>query len=440
MRPGTLALPALSPHLPVRTLRVVVLDGPDRGAAAQGDRLSIGTAEGNDLTLGDPTVSRYHLELVSEPQGILIVDPGSTNGTRLGNARLERAVVEPGAVLQLGHTRLEVSTAERALVQLHPEDTLGQLRGRSAAMRRLMARLARMAASDAAVLLVGESGTGKELIAEALHGSSERSERPFVTVDCGALAPNLVASELFGHERGAFTGAERVHRGAFERAEGGTVFLDEVGELPAELQSHLLGVLERRRIRRVGGQDEFDIDVRVISATNRDLRAAVNTGAFRLDLYYRLAVVCVEVPPLRERPEDVPLLVEHFLRECGYEGPIEALFPHDIMRRLEEHRWPGNVRELRNVIEATLATGEPAAPAGPSIRPRGDEGSLRPPRPGVDLDRPYKEARGEVLREFEARYLKRLLKRCTGNVSQAARDARMTRSHLFELLRKHGLK
>jgi DNA-binding NtrC family response regulator len=440
VHPATLAVRSLSPQLPVRKLRLSVVDGPDRGASvtAEGDRLTVGTAEGNDLRLTDPTVSRFHLELVCVEQGILVVDPGSTNGTRVDSVRLERAVVDPGTALQLGHSRIEVSTAERALIELHPEDTLGQLRGRSPVMRRMMARVKRLARNDVAVLLVGESGTGKELIAEALHEHSERCDRPFVTVDCGALAPSLVASELFGHERGAFTGAEKLHRGAFERASGGTVFLDEVGELPGELQSHLLGVLERRRIRRVGGQEEIDIDVRIVSATNRDLRAAVNAAQFRLDLYYRLAVVCIDVPPLRERDDDVHLLVEHFLRECGYTGPIEQIFPHEVMRRLEAHRWPGNVRELRNIIEATLATGEPIGV--PTLRPRASEAPSRPPRPGVDLDRPYKDARAVVVREFEASYLKRLLQRSGGNVTQAAREARMTRSHLFELLRKHGMK
>jgi DNA-binding NtrC family response regulator len=437
VRPGTVSLPHLSPHLPVYRLHVTVVDGPDRGAAftASGDRVTVGTAAGNDLVLRDETVSRYHLELIGLEHGIDVIDHGSTNGTRVGPARVQRAVVDPGTILQLGLTRLQVSAGERAFVELHTIEELGQLRGKSAVMRRLMALVGRLAASDVAVLLVGESGTGKELIAHALHEESARAARPFVTVDCGALAPTLVASELFGHERGAFTGADRLHQGAFERAHGGTVFLDEIGELPPELQASLLGVLERKRFRRVGGRDEIPVDVRIVSATNRDLRPEVNASTFRLDLYYRLAVVSVEVPPLRDRAEDVAMLVEHFLRDCGYEGPVARYFPADVMRRLEEHRWPGNVRELRNVVEATLAMGE--APAGLAA----SEGPPRP-RAGVpaNFDRPYKESRAAMLDEFEKRYIERMLERCGGNVSRAAREACITRTHVNELIRKHGLR
>jgi DNA-binding NtrC family response regulator len=202
---------------------------------------------------------------------------------------------------------------------------------------------------------------------DALHDLGPRAARPFVAVDCGALAPSLVASELFGHERGAFTGAEAQHVGAFERAHGGTLFLDEIGELPFALQASLLGALERRRVRRLGGRADLAIDVRVVSATNRDVRGDVNSGAFRLDLYYRLAVVTLRLPPLRERAEDIELLVEHFLRECGEDGLINALISPATMRSLASHHWPGKVRELRNLIEATLAMGEPPAldPAPP---------------------------------------------------------------------------
>jgi DNA-binding NtrC family response regulator len=439
VRPGTVALTHLSPQLPVRSLRVAVTEGPDRGleVTALGDRITVGTAQGNDLTLSDETVSRYHLELIGLDHGIDVLDHGSTNGTRIGSARIQRAIVDPGTVLQLGRTRLSLSSTDRAFVELHAVEELGQLRGRSAVMRRLMARVGKLAESDVAVLLVGESGTGKEVIAHALHEGSARAERPFMTVDCGALAPSLVASELFGHERGAFTGADRQHVGAFERAQGGTVFLDEIGELPPELQSSLLGVLERRRFRRVGGRDEIPIDVRIVSATNRDLRREVNAGTFRLDLYYRLAVVCIEVPPLRERAEDVAMLVEHFLRDCGYDGALDRYFPPEVMRRLEEHRWPGNVRELRNLVEATLAMDE--APEG--LAAAGDDG---PPRPRAavpaNFERPYKEARAAMLDEFEKRYVKRVLERCGGNVSQAAREACITRTHVNELIRKHGLR
>jgi len=427
--------------LPVRSIRVEVLEGPDAGQTrlAETDHFTLGTAAGNDLTLSDPTVSRYHLELARDPSGVLVVDHGSTNGTLAGPVRIARAVVPSGTVLRLGATAVRVGDGESVPLELFDGVTLCGLLGGSPQMRRLMAQIKRVARTEAPVLLLGESGTGKELIARALHELGMRAARPFVTVDCGSLSPTLVASELFGHERGAFTGADQQHVGAFERAHGGTVFLDEVGELPSSLQPTLLGVLERRRFRRVGGRIDIAVDVRIVSATHRDLRAEVNAGTFRLDLYYRIAVVLMKVPALRERPEDIPLLVEHFLRECGHGGPTEELIHPGAMEALSLHHWPGNVRELKNVIEATVAMGE-----APRI-----EDAISGPISGADmvkdpfspvLDLTYKEARNAVLRQFERRYLTRLLDKAGHNVSRAARDARMDRSHLIDLLRIHELK
>jgi DNA-binding NtrC family response regulator len=431
--------------MPVPSLRLAVTSGPDGGASCTSDAetVRVGTAAGNDLELTDPTVSRYHLELAAVEDGARVVDCGSTNGTWLGAARIERGLVPLGAELRIGQSSLRIHGGEPGVVQLHPEASFGELVGQSAVMRRLMSRLARIAESDAAVLLVGESGTGKELTAEALHAAGARSGGPFVAIDCGALSPSLVASELFGHERGAFTGADRLHVGAFERARGGTLLLDEIGELPVELQAHLLGALERQRIRRVGGATDVTIDARVIAATNRDLRAEVNVGRFRLDLYYRLAVVTVTIPPLREHPEDVALLVEHFLRESGYEGPVGAIFPPVLMKRLEAHAWPGNVRELRNLVAAMLVTGDVPTLAGKaaSVAPPSLSASMRPPSGlALELDLPYKEARDVVQERFEAAYLQRLLARTRGNISRAAREAEMARSHLMDLMRKHGLR
>jgi DNA-binding NtrC family response regulator len=311
-------------------------------------------------------------------------------------------------------------------------------------MRRLFADVERAARADASALLVGESGTGKELVARALHERGPRSGKPFVTVDCGSLSPTLVASELFGHERGAFTGAERQHVGAFEQAAGGTIFLDEIGELPGQLQASLLGVLERRRFKRLGGRAEIAIDVRVVSATHRDLRAAVNAGTFRLDLFYRLAVVILEIPALRERREDVPLLVTHFLRECGHAGSVESIVPTTSMIEWMAHSWPGNVRELRNVVEATVAMGRPPAMATSLTDPPGavpaPAPSPAPPLAGAPALAPYKDARASVLSAFESSYLTELLARTEGNVSRAAREAHIDRSHLIELLQRHGIR
>jgi DNA-binding NtrC family response regulator len=426
-----------APHaLPVRLLRVDVIRGPDEGksAVASGETLSVGSADGNDLVLTDPTVSGFHLELKRRRDGVLVVDLESTNGTFVGDARIERAVLARDARLRVGRTTLGIADGDQVELALHGDDTLAGLRGRSAAMRRLMSQIQRAALSEASVLVVGESGTGKELVARALHELGPRASGPFVTVDCGALAPTLVASELFGHEKGAFTGAERQHVGAFEQAGGGTLFLDEIGELPPPLQSALLGALERRRFRRVGGRNEIEVDARFVCATHRDLRAEVNQGAFRLDLYYRIAVITLQMPPLRERRDDVPLLVEHFARLEGHDGPIDTVFPPEAMVRLAEQRWPGNVRELRNVVEATLAMGEPPPSAVAPLAGGGTDATA------ALLDRPYKEARSELLRDFERRYLVRLLDRSGGSVQQAARSAGLDRSHVAELLRRHGLR
>ncbi len=432
-------VPVRRAGMPVKAIRVEVTSGPDAGksATAEAERLVIGTAEGNDLRLSDPTVSRFHLALERQHDRIVVDDRGSTNGTTVGAARFQssRVEVRAGTEIEIGSTRLKVSDGNVVLEE-HGPDQLGGLVGKTPAMRRLLAAVERVAASNVPVLILGESGTGKELIAQAIHERSRRADAPLVTLDCGALSPTLFSSEVFGHEKGAFTGADRQHAGAFERAETGTVFLDEVGELLADLQAALLGVLERRRFRRVGGKQEIGVDVRVISATHRDLFAAVNAGGFRLDLFYRLSVVVLEAPALRERKDDIPLLIEHFLRESGHTGPVEQVFPNEAIEELSRHDFPGNVRELKNIVLGTLALGR-----SPALdrRPSGPSGAASDPVSGV-LDLPYRQARDTLVEEFERRYLERLLQRSDDNVRQAAREARMNRSYLIELLKKHGLR
>jgi DNA-binding NtrC family response regulator len=418
----------------VSTLRVEVIDGPDRGKhVIGGDVVSVGTARDNALAIADFTVSRYHLEVSVRPSGILVTDLGSTNGTYIGGVRIERAIVPPGTLLSLGGTKIRFDDAVRRTIPgpvAGAPHTLAGMIATSPAMLRLFADVERVAATPTSVLIVGESGTGKERVAEAIHARSARAGAPLVTIDCGALSSGLLASELFGHDKGAFTGADRTHKGAFERANGGTVFLDEIGELPAADQSALLGVLERRRFRRVGGTSEVELDARIIAATNRDLRAEVNSGRFRHDLYHRLAVVVLRLAPLRERREDIPVLIEHFARELGAAGPIEAVFGGDQLAAWRKHPWPGNVRELRNAVEATLVVGpQPLTGDAPA------EGVSAPP-----AILPYKDHRAAVVREFEHGYLVRLLALAAGNVSQAARIAKMDRSHLIDLLHRHGLK
>ncbi len=433
----------------VSSLRVEVVDGPDRGKhVVGGDVVSVGTARDNALAIADFTVSRYHLEVSVRPGGILVTDLGSTNGTYIGGVRIERAIVPPGTLLKLGGTTIRFDDAVRRSVAA-PVIERSELAGMLAVspqMLRLFADIERVAATPTSVLIVGESGTGKERVAEALHARSARGAAPLVTIDCGALSSSLLASELFGHERGAFTGADRLHKGAFERAASGTVFLDEIGELPSADQSALLGVLERRRFRRVGGSVDLELDARVIAATNRDLRAEVNNGRFRQDLYHRLAVVVLRLAPLRDRREDIPLLVEHFARELGVVGSIEAQFGEDQLARWHKHPWPGNVRELRNAVEAAIVVGpQPlASDALDAPGAAGDAGApLGPPpkgagSPGGALA--YKDQRAAVVRDFERGYLGQLMVQAGGNVSQAARIAKMDRSHLIDLLHRHGLK
>ncbi len=422
--------------MPVRTLAASVSEGPDRGVSWEGEHGTFGTAQDNALVLTDDTVSRYHVRVGAVAEGVRVSDLGSTNGTFLGETRLVEAVVPPGSVLRLGRTTLSLAKGLPTTVELYDEDQLGALRGQTQAMRRLMNQIRRAAQSTVAVLLVGESGTGKELLARALHDTSPRAAGPFITVDCGSITPTLVASELFGHERGAFTGATQTKPGAFELADGGTIFLDEVGELPTDLQSSLLGALERRRFSRVGGQKEISVDVRIVTATNRDLRSEVNAGKFRLDLYYRLAVVSLEVPPLRERAKDIPLLVEHFAREEGVTGPLEELISPETMQKLLGHRWPGNVRELKNYVQATVAMGE-AALLQEADLPRT---ALTGEAFAGFVTKPYGPARAELLEAFEQAYLEALMQRSQGNVAQAARDAQMARSHLNDLLRRHKIR
>jgi transcriptional regulator with GAF, ATPase, and Fis domain len=330
-------------------------------------------------------------------------------------------------------------------------------------MREIFATLEKVAPSELTVLITGETGTGKEMIARGIHQASARRGKPFVVLDCGAIPKDLIESTLFGHEKGSFTGAVGQHHGCFEQAQGGTIFLDEIGELDINLQPKLLRVLENRELKRVGGDRLIKIDVRVLAATNRDLRAMVNQGTFREDLYFRLSVIHVELPPLRERKEDVPALADVFLREIAGRRGLNMTFSSDAVAALQSHSWPGNVRELKNVVERAASLTEsplvqrsdlmfnrdttpraastgnshataPAMAAAPSGA--SDGGLVMPPfAPGVD----FKEAKQRVVDAFELAYLKQLLERHDGNITRSAQEAGLTRYHLRELLKRHGL-
>jgi two-component system response regulator GlrR len=335
----------------------------------------------------------------------------------------------------------QVSAHGNAASELDTPLKFGRMVGQSPPMCALFALLRRASASDATVLIDGETGTGKEVTALAIHENGSRSRGPFITVDCGAIPAQLLESELFGYERGAFTGAVSARTGAFEAADGGTIFLDEIGELSLDLQPKILRALESRKVKRVGSNVYNPIDVRVIAATNRNLREEVSAKRFRSDLYYRLAVLHIKLPPLRERKGDLPALVDDVLTNLGVRDlpmatPIVA---PEFIEMLGRYRWPGNVRQLRNYLERRVALGE-------AIAPPGSETSMPPPpnddgeKLSVSLDQPLKLAREEWNNIFEARYLDGLLDRHGNNVSAAARAAGVNRVHFYRLLRKHGLR
>ncbi len=351
MSEHTLAAPAREARvLRLRAAVLEVLDGPDQGRTARIDHplFVIGTGEGADLRVTDPTVSREHLRISLTEGGIVLRDEGSKNGTWLGPVRVAEATLSQDATLKLGTLTLRIRLEPDAIdLPLSQKSQFGEAIGESGAMRHIFSVLERAAPSDVTVLLEGESGVGKEVLARSIHALSPRARGPFVTVDCGAIPKDLMESELFGHQKGAFTGANEGRAGLFEQAESGTLFLDELGELPLELQPKLLRVLERREVRRVGGREVKRVDTRVVAATNRRLAEAVRRGEFRQDLFYRLAVARVVIPPLRDRPEDVlPLARSLFRAVVGDEA-----IPGDFAQMLRSYRWPGNVRELRNVIE-----------------------------------------------------------------------------------------
>jgi DNA-binding NtrC family response regulator len=421
----------------VKRLLVSVIDGPDKASTCQleGDNtVAVGTAKDNELVIRDPLVSGYHLELRSMDKGIELRDLDSLNGTFVNDVRIVHGFISAGTRIRLGATTLAIEDGGvGARVAERPSPIPGIV-GKSAAMQEVAGQLERIAKVNVSVLIRGETGTGKELISRAIHDLGPRKDKPFVVVDCGSMPAQLISSELFGHERGAFTSADRRHIGAFERADGGTIFLDEIGELPLEVQPALLGALERKRFRRVGGDQEIDVDVRVVAATHRDLRSEVNKSGFRSDLYFRLAAARVIIPPLRKRPEDIEPLIKHFVEEMT--GVAENPFDATTMEALQRHRWTGNVRELRNVVESALAMGtvtleSPAA--------RASLASLPPVAPQGEV-RPYKEERGDAVTSFERRYLGRLIDHCHGNASEAARIAKMDRGYLLALLKKHGLR
>jgi DNA-binding NtrC family response regulator len=431
-----------------------VASGPDRGATCESTAFDfgVGTAPGNDLVLTDPTVSRHHCAILATTDGFLLRDLHSTNGTILGEHRIQSAFLRPLAVIRVGRSALVFESVDGDVCEaLADSDRFGGMVGTSAAIRRVFALLPRIAASCSTVLIEGETGTGKGLLADAIHRESPRRGGPFVVVDCGAIPATLIEAELFGHEKGAFTGAHAARPGAFEAARGGTVFLDEIGELPLDMQPKLLRALEDRVVKRLGSVEPVPLDVRVIAATSRDLRREVNAGTFRSDLFYRLNVVKLRLPALRERRDDIPLLARHFYSQLA--GHVELLPPADLVEALVRHELPGNVRELRSAVERWVLLGDPALTSELADEREGREVHAEPP--GIALSKveaaaaellapdfsiPFRAAKERLVSAWERNYLAELLGRTAGNLSRAARTARMDRNHLRELLRRYKLR
>jgi transcriptional regulator with GAF, ATPase, and Fis domain len=466
----------------LRKSKLVVLEGPDAGRelAVAKEQVFGGRNGVCDLVLSDKTVSSRHFSITAVDNGYVLRDEGSSNGTFYGDVKIREIFLRPGTVFRAGNTVLKFTPTDDMLtIELSDRDRFDQVIGQSVPMREIFANLERVSPSELTVLIQGETGTGKEMVAKAIHNHSPRKNKPFVVLDCSAIPKDLIESTIFGHEKGSFTGAINQHRGVFEQANGGTIFLDEIGELELNLQPKLLRVLENREVKRVGSDRTIQVDVRVVAATNRDLRKMVADGAFREDLYFRMSVMAIELPPLRARRDDIPLLIGQFLikhnearRELG--RPTLEVSP-EAMAALLERPFSGNIRELKNLVERAASLGDgpvltrrdfmlgggpvlppaavpappvvaaplapvdaavsPATPAPAPARDRDDQVVF-----DVDIGVPFKDAKDALTDRFEAIYLRLLVAANKGNISQCAKVAGLTRFHLRELLKKHEIK
>jgi DNA-binding NtrC family response regulator len=418
--------------------------------------VTIGAMDDNDIVVDDDTVSRYHCRITQDDDAYIIQDLGSTNGTFVNRVRIREAFLKPGCMLTVGKTDIRFqSLDERVEITPANRDRFGRIVGTSVRMREIFGILEKIAPSGVTVVIEGETGTGKEVVARTVHEASRRSDKPFVVFDCGAVPENLIESELFGHEKGSFTGAIMARQGLFEVAQGGTIFLDELGELSLDLQPKLLRALEQREIRRVGSNKPIKIDVRVIAATNRNLAEEVKAGRFREDLFYRLSVVRIILPPLRERKEDLPHLTKHILARASFNkdgdgNPRVKGVSRDGLDAMMNYDWPGNVRELVNMVERACAYSEgeyigledmPENISGIGIVRKRPSAEAATSREQVNkmADKPFKEAKEEWLSSFERDYIYNLLKRNSFNISHAAREADIDRKYFRKLMKKYGV-
>ncbi len=417
---------------------LVLLNTEAKGQSfPMGKSLKIGKASENDIVLDHPTVSRNHAVLSRQGDQFLVQDQGSTNGTFIEGAQIREGYLKPGAMLEIGDVQLRFQPSIKALdVSPLQEDRLVDLVGKSTPMRQIFALIKRIAPTESTLLLIGETGCGKGAASKTIHKLSTRAQGPFVVFDCASVPDQLIESELFGHEKGSFTGAVSQRKGFLEAADGGTLFIDEIDDLSLELQPKLLRALEDREFRRVGSSNAgIKFDTRVIAASKKDLWEEVQKGRFREDLYFRLSVFTVALPPLRDRKEDIPLLVDTWAV-----APLWEKLPEAEQQKVLGHTWPGNVRELRNFVERRKYMADmPELAMDAFLRdysgPEKVDGEHLP----VKYAGPFKDCKEELVRGFEREYLTRLLSKAQGNIAKAARDAGLDRKHLYSLLHKYAL-
>jgi len=467
------------PTLHLRRCILQSVDDPTLEWTFDKEEVRIGSMDDNDVVLGDDTVSRYHCRITQEDNGYVLLDQRSTNGTFINKVRIREAFLKPGSIVSVGQSQLRFNAREEE-VEIVPSrsDHCGGLIGGNSRMREIYAIIEKIAPTATTVVIDGETGTGKEVVAQAIHSLSPRARNDLVVFDCGAVPPNLIESELFGHEKGSFTGAVMTRQGLFEQADAGTLFLDELGELPLDLQPKLLRALEQREVRRVGSAKASKVDVRIIAATNRNLEDEVRAGRFRQDLFYRLSVVRLHLPSLRDRSDDVPLLIQHFLDHSAFNRkpnapPVRGV-SRDAIVALQAYPWPGNVRELVNVVERAVSfcdsdtiephdlpdyirtartapakesstrrtltspTGNPAV-AAPTVSMNRHTPAPAPPDELLAEGVTFKDAKERWVASFERDYILQLLRRNNGNISHAARAADIDRKYFRKLMKKYDI-
>jgi DNA-binding NtrC family response regulator len=465
------------PTLHVRRCMLQAVDHPGQEWSFDKEEIRIGSMEDNDVVLGDDTVSRYHCRITQEDNGYVLLDQRSTNGTFINKVRIREAFLKPGSIVSVGQSQLRFNAREEEVEIIpSPSDRCAGLIGGNPRMREIYSIIEKIAPTATTVVIDGETGTGKEVVAQAIHSLSPRSRNDLVVFDCGAVPPNLIESELFGHEKGSFTGAVMTRQGLFEQADGGTLFLDELGELPLDLQPKLLRALEQREVRRVGSAKAAKVDVRIIAATNRNLEDEVRAGRFRQDLFYRLSVVRLHLSSLRDRTDDIPLLIQHFLETGAFNRkpnapPVRGV-SREALSALQAYPWPGNVRELVNVVERAVSFCDndliqlsdlpdyirsAKAPPPREVQPRRaptvpmgrDSAPLVSMNPNTPAPAPpdellaegvtFKDAKERWVASFERDYILQLLRRNNGNISHAARAADIDRKYFRKLMKKYDI-